>query len=69
MVPSLFIHDAYTPEIVANALKRQKMVVKKINKEKSNYGKSNIDPNAFLILDDCLYDTVGFVIPILEVCL
>ena len=56
MVPSLFIHDAYTPEIVANALKRQKMVVKKINKEKSCYGKSNIDPNAFLILDDCLYD-------------
>lgn len=56
MVPSLFIHDAYTPEIVANALKRQKMVVKKINKEKSSYGKSNIDPNAFLILDDCLYD-------------
>ena len=56
MVPSLFIHDAYTPEIVANALKRQKMVVKKINKEKNNYGKSNIDPNEFLILDDCLYD-------------
>ena len=34
MVPSLFIHDAYTPEIVANALKRQKMVVKRLIKKK-----------------------------------
>ena len=56
IVPSLFIHDAYTPEIVANTLKRQKMVIKKINKDKENYGSTNIDPRAFLILDDCLYD-------------
>jgi hypothetical protein len=56
IVPNLFIHDAYTPEIISNTLKRQKMVIKKINKENSNYGKSNIDPRAFLILDDCLYD-------------
>ena len=56
MVPSLFIHDAFTPQIVANSLKRQKMVIKKINKDKARYGSSNIDPRAFLILDDCLYD-------------
>ena len=56
IVPNLFIHDAYTPEIISNTLKRQKMVIKKINKENSTYGKSNIDPRAFLILDDCLYD-------------
>ena len=56
IVPNLFIHDLYTPEIVNNALKRQKLVIKKINKENSSYGKSNIDPRAFLILDDCLYD-------------
>ena len=56
IIPSLFIHDVYTPEIVNNSVKRQKMVIKKINKEKSSYGKSNIDPRAFLILDDCLYD-------------
>jgi len=56
IVPNLFIHEAYTPEIINNSLKRQKMVIKKINKETSNYGKTNIDPNAFLILDDCLYD-------------
>jgi len=56
IVPNLFIHDAYTPEIINNTLKRQKMVIKKINKETSKFGKSNIDPRAFLILDDCLYD-------------
>ena len=56
MVPSLFIHDAFTPQIIANAVKRQRMVIKKINKDKAQYGKSNIDPRAFLILDDCLYD-------------
>jgi len=57
IVPSLFIHDAYTPEIVSNALKRQKIVVKKKRYEDTKFGSSNIDPNAFLILDDCLYDS------------
>ena len=56
MVPSLFIHDAFTPQIIANAVKRQRMVIKKINKDKAQFGSSNIDPRAFLILDDCLYD-------------
>jgi len=56
IVPSLFIHDQYTPEIVANTLKRQKMVIQKIKADNANYGKSMVDPRAFLILDDCLYD-------------
>ena len=56
MVPSLFIHDAYTPQIISNAVRRQRMVIKQINKEQAKYGSSNIDPRAFLILDDCLYD-------------
>jgi len=56
MVPSLFIHEEYTPLIISNALKRQKLVVKKKMKEELTYGKSNINPSAFLILDDCLYD-------------
>ena len=57
IVPSLFIHDKYTPEIIHNSLKRQKMVVKKMKGEINNYGQSNINPDAFLILDDCLYDS------------
>lgn len=55
IVPSLFIHDDYTPGIIDNVLKRQKLIVKKMEKEKSRGG-HRIDPRAFLILDDCLYD-------------
>ena len=57
IVPSLFIHEEYSPIVVSNALKRQKIVVKKMMKDVESYGKTNIDPNAFLILDDCLYDS------------
>ncbi len=56
MLPGLFIHDKYTPQIIHNTLKRQKMVVKKMKQETDNYGSTNINPDAFLILDDCLYD-------------
>jgi hypothetical protein len=56
MVPKLFIHDEYNTAIIENILKRQKMVIKQINKEVAAYGKSNIDGRAFVILDDCLYD-------------
>ena len=57
IVPSLFIHDQYTPEIIHNTLKRQKMVVRKMKQEEDTYGQSSINPDAFLILDDCLYDS------------
>ena len=50
MVPPLFIHDEYTPAIISNVIKRQKMMIEKIN---SNM---NIDPRLFLLLDDCIYD-------------
>ena len=56
LVPKLFIHDEYNSAIVENILKRQKIVMKQIKKEKEAYGKSNIDARAFVILDDCLYD-------------
>ena len=56
LVPKLFIHDEYNTAIIENILKRQKIVVKQIKKEKTAYGRSNIDPRAFVILDDCLYD-------------
>lgn len=55
-VPKPFIHYRYSPFIVENAVKRQKLVMKKVNREKSMYGYTNIDPRAFLVLDDCLYD-------------
>jgi hypothetical protein len=55
-VPKLFIHDEYNTAIIENILKRQKTVLKQIKKEIEVYKKSNIDPRAFVILDDCLYD-------------
>ena len=49
MIPSLFIHDEYNEDIVNRLLVRQKKAV-----EQSKT--SAVDPRAFLILDDCLYD-------------
>ena len=44
-------------DIIENILKRQKAVLKQINKNMKMYNKSNIDPRTFVILDDCLYDS------------
>jgi hypothetical protein len=56
-VPKLFIHDEYNTAIVENILKRQKAVLKQMKKEEEAYKRrSNIDPRAFVILDDCLFD-------------
>ena len=55
-VPKLFIHDEYNTAIIENILKRQKTVIRQVNKEVAAYKKSSIDPRAFVILDDCLYD-------------
>ena len=55
-VPKLFIHEEYNTAIIENILKRQKTVMKQIQKENQSYGRSNIDPRAFVILDDCLFD-------------
>ena len=55
-VPKLFIHDEYNSVIIEKILKRQRTVIKQIRKEVEVYRKSSIDPRAFVILDDCLYD-------------
>ena len=55
-VPKLFIHDEYKTSIIENILKRQKVVIKQVNKQIEIYEKSKIDARSFVILDDCLYD-------------
>ena len=55
-VPKLFIHDEYNSAIIENILKRQRAVLRQIKKDQETYKKSNIDPRAFVILDDCLFD-------------
>ena len=55
-VPKLFIHNEYNTVIIENILKRQKQVLKQMNKDMEMYKRSTIDPRTFVILDDCLYD-------------
>jgi energy-coupling factor transporter ATP-binding protein EcfA2 len=51
-VPDVFIHDAYTPKLIANLVERQKKV-----SEQAAITPGSVDPRAFLVLDDCMYDT------------
>jgi len=55
-VPKLFIHDEYNSVLIENILRRQKTVLKQVKSEIDTYKKSTIDPRAFVIMDDCLYD-------------
>lgn len=57
MMPGLFIHDTFSSEIPSSLVKRQSVVVKKMKQEEALTGRSHIDPWAFLILDDLMYDT------------
>jgi hypothetical protein len=56
VVPPIFVHEEYSPLIIANVLKRQKLIARKIAKDLSERGTTVVDPRNFLILDDCLYD-------------
>jgi hypothetical protein len=57
MIPPLFIHGEYNSLILANYVKRQKMIMAKIMAEQAaGQMKSRHDPRSFLILDDCMYD-------------
>jgi hypothetical protein len=56
LVPKLFIHNEYNTAIIENILKRQRQVLKQIKREIEQFRRSTIDPRAFVILDDCLFD-------------
>lgn len=56
MVPSIFIQDEFTPDSVSKVRKRQELVQMTMAQERERTGSTDIDPRAFLILDDCLYD-------------
>jgi hypothetical protein len=57
MIPPLFIHGEYSPLILANFVKRQKMIMAKIMAEQAQgQMKSRYDPRSLMILDDCMYD-------------
>ena len=56
MIPPLFIHGEFNPIILANFVKRQKLIMAKIQKDQLMQVKSRVDPRSFMILDDCMYD-------------
>ena len=51
-VPSIFIHNQYSPELIEHILKRQKDIIKK---QKSDPKYRNVDTRAFCIMDDCFH--------------
>jgi hypothetical protein len=56
MIPPLFIHGEYSPIILANFVKRQKIMMARIQRELQAGQQSRIDPRSLMILDDCMYD-------------
>lgn len=60
-IPSMLIHDEYTPELLQKFMDRQTKMVGRVNDDKDKQGYSNVDPRAFIILDDCMYDTKSWV--------
>ena len=51
IIPPIFIHDQYEPNITNEFMKRQKQLKRRLVS-----GEKEIDNRAFLIMDDCLYD-------------
>jgi hypothetical protein len=56
MIPPLFIHGEFSPIVLSNFVKRQKMIMGKIQQDLGKGVRSKIDPRSFMILDDCMYD-------------
>ena len=57
MVPSLMIHDAYSPEVIEHLVNRQKAIVRQRETESVLGRGGEIDARAFAVLDDCNYDS------------
>lgn len=56
LMPERFIHRKVTAELIWKALNRQEKIINYIDEEQDVNKKNKIDPRAFLILDDCLFD-------------
>ncbi len=55
-VPKMLVYDEYDEQVVSKFLDRQTKITDQYNSEVKKMGRSDLDPRAFLILDDCLYD-------------
>jgi hypothetical protein len=55
MIPPLFIHDDYSPEIVDRLVTRQKRVKKLALRD------AEVDPRCVFIMDDCLFNASAWI--------
>jgi len=55
-IPKMLIYDECEEQTIKKFLDRQINITTERKKELKKIGSSRIDPRAFLILDDCLYD-------------
>ncbi len=55
-IPKMLIYDELEEKIVSKFLTRQITITKDRKKELEKHGSSTIDPRAFLILGDCMYN-------------
>ncbi len=55
-IPGMLIYDNYEPQIIQKFVDRQRKIADQASSEKKKYGRTDLDPRAFMILDDCLYD-------------
>lgn len=53
IVPPVLIHDEYRDDIIDKVLSRQRLIIEKQEKD-PNF--ADVDPTAFLLLDDCMFD-------------
>jgi hypothetical protein len=61
VIPKMLIYDEFDAAIIKKFMERQETIVNQANEEKKKYGRTDLDPRAFLILDDCLYDSKQWV--------
>jgi hypothetical protein len=54
MIPSPLIHSKFHPSVIQNVMRRQRLVLDRYNRDMQASGASEVDPRAFLIMDDCL---------------
>ena len=55
-IPKMLIYDELEEKLVSKFLNRQINITKDKKRDLEKHGSSTIDPRAFLILDDCMYN-------------
>jgi hypothetical protein len=56
IIPPVAIHTEYSKTVLDKFVERQKCIAHKHVKEIDKYGRSSVDPHAFIVLDECVYD-------------